>query len=52
MVSPEVPDMVREPDSGLHLTGFGAVVSVHSTMLASPVKHGSLTEAIPPLSVA
>jgi hypothetical protein len=36
----------------VHLTGFAAVVSVHITMLSAPVKHASLTEAVPSLSVA
>jgi hypothetical protein len=36
----------------VHLTGFAAVVSVHITILSAPVKHASLTEAVPSLSVA
>jgi hypothetical protein len=36
----------------VHLTGLAAVVSVHITMLSAPVKHASLTEAVPSLSVA
>jgi hypothetical protein len=36
----------------VHLTGFAAVVSVHITILSAPVKHPSLTEAVPSLSVA
>jgi hypothetical protein len=35
----------------VHLTGFAAVVSVHITILSAPVKHTSLTDAVPPLSV-
>jgi hypothetical protein len=38
--------------AGVHLSGFAAVVSVHSTILSAPVKHTSLTEAVPSLSVA
>ncbi|HVB80972.1 MAG TPA: hypothetical protein VNE82_13625 [Candidatus Binataceae bacterium] len=36
----------------MHLIGFAAVVSVHITILSVPVKHASLTEAVPSLSVA
>ena len=36
----------------MHLTGFAAVVSVHITILSDPVKHASLTDAVPSLSVA
>lgn len=36
----------------MHLTGFAAVVSVHITILSAPVKHASLTEAVPSLNVA
>jgi hypothetical protein len=36
----------------VHLSGFAAVVSVHITILSAPVKHASLTEAVPSLSVA
>ena len=37
---------------GKMMTGLAAVVSVHITMLSAPVKHASLTEAVPSLSVA
>ena len=52
IVSPPAPEIVRKPDPGLHWTALAAVVSVHITMLSAPVKHGSLTEARPALSVA
>lgn len=46
------PEIVRLPLAGVHLSGFAAVVSVHITILSAPVKHVSLTEAVPSLSVA
>jgi hypothetical protein len=51
-VSPMPPEIERLPLAGVHLSGFAAVVSVHSTILSAPVKHMSLTEAVPSLSVA
>ena len=36
---------------GVHLTGFAAVVSVHITISLVPLKHASLTDAVPSLSV-
>jgi hypothetical protein len=51
-VSPIPPEIARLPLAGVHLSGFAAVVSVHSTILSAPVKHTSLTEAVPSLSVA
>jgi hypothetical protein len=51
-VSPMPPEIARLPLAGVHLSGFAAVVSVHSTILSAPVKHTSLTEAVPSLSVA
>jgi hypothetical protein len=44
--------MERLPYAGVHLIGFAAVTSVHITILSSPVKHASVTDAVPPLSVA
>ena len=52
MVSPTPPEIERLPLAGVHLIGFAAVVSVHITILSAPVKHASLTEAVPSLSVA
>jgi hypothetical protein len=51
-VSPTPPEIERLPLAGVHLSGFAAVVSVHITMLSAPVKHASLTLAVPSLSVA
>jgi hypothetical protein len=51
-VSPTPPEIERLPLAGVHLTGLAAVVSVHITIFSAPVKHASLTEAVPSLSVA
>jgi hypothetical protein len=50
-VSPTPPEIDRLPEAGVHLTGFAAVVSVHITILSAPVKHTSLTVAVPSVSV-
>ena len=46
------PEIERLPLVGVHLSGFAAVVSVHNTILSAPLKHVSLTKAVPSLSVA
>jgi hypothetical protein len=51
-VSSGAPAIDSDPLDGVHLIAFGALMSVHITMLSVPVKHGSLTVADPPLSVA
>src|SRR5258708_114156 len=46
------PEIARLPAAGVHRRGFAAVMSVHITILSAPVKHASLTDAVPSLSVA
>ena len=50
-MSPAVPETVRNPLPGMHMTGFAAVVSVHMTMLSLPVMQVALTDDSLPLIV-
>ena len=47
MVSLALPESESAPIDGVHWTACGAVVSLHSTTLKLPVKHGSFTVANP-----
>jgi hypothetical protein len=46
-VSLPLPESESAPIDGVHWTACGAVVSLHSTTLKLPVKHGSFTVAKP-----